>query len=140
MDLPLTNSNMCNVRRVYNNRMGVPKRTLEWTHLFPTAKQASTHVAYEAAISLCTVTVLLVVLAVRQVVIAPVVRHCDRRTAPRSRLDSQGGVGDAVPRLRSGSWKMTPRLSSRRVPHAAKQGIPPMQLPRFHESQQTSFS
>jgi hypothetical protein len=93
MDLPLTNSNICNVRREYNDRLAFRG---QWTHLFLTAKQAFTHVAYKPTISLCTIAILFMIFSVRQVVIATVVRHCDERTTFRSRLGCQGVVVDVV--------------------------------------------
>jgi|TARA_R110002003_G_scaffold187_3_gene14628 hypothetical protein len=51
-------------------------RSVEWTHLFPTAKQATPHVAHETTIPCPSLRI--VVLAVREVVIAAVVRHGDK--------------------------------------------------------------
>jgi hypothetical protein len=54
----------------------------QWTHLFLAAKQASTHVAHQSSVPLSTVSVAMV-LAVGQVVVATIVRHCGNRTPAR---------------------------------------------------------
>jgi hypothetical protein len=116
LDWPLTlaSSNMCNKGRVYNDRLAFRR---QWTHLFPAAKQASTHVAYKATISLGTISILVVVFSIRQVVIAPVVRHCDRRTAPGSSWSRRGAGDGMVPRLRCGELQDGPRVSARDKSH-----------------------
>jgi hypothetical protein len=74
-------SRACNVRRVYNDRMAF-RRQWNATHLCPAAaaKQASTHVAYQASVSFSTAVS--VIVSIRQVIVATIVRHCDVRTAP----------------------------------------------------------
>jgi len=64
------------------------------THLFPVAKQASTHVTYETTVTFLTFVPRIVV-PIREVVVAAVVRHCDRSKAS-GRLSSRAQGGNAV--------------------------------------------
>lgn len=59
------------------------RETGKSTHLLLAAKESAAHVAYQAALALVAALLLLsMVVAVRQVLVASMVRHADRSTAP----------------------------------------------------------
>jgi hypothetical protein len=80
----------------------------DWTHLFPAAKQASTHVTYETSIALLALSLTMIV-TIRQVVVAAIVRHCGSCAALRCCLSSRSR--DLLKLSRS--WKLTALVKAR---------------------------